>query len=203
MHGGWCRRCRRRCLRCGAPPPRQAAVSSCCSVPPLTCGARCGRKNQRLSLWSWERTHAPPPPPTPPPLLPLGSSQGHWCLPGGISECGLCLVLIDPSECPSDPDNLAACRTQNLAPLSPGQLCEGSGACGTDRLADQCNPGGFDVYRVEFVVSPPSPPPPWGPPPSLPPSLPPSPPTPPPWSPPPRPPPSSPTPSTRSALACS
>ena len=54
-------------------------------------------------------------------------------------SCGLCLVAVGPSECPSNP-NIANCLSVGL-----GELCEGDGECGTGNGLNNC--GGWDVYR--------------------------------------------------------
>ena len=54
-------------------------------------------------------------------------------------SCGLCLVAVGPSECPSNP-NIANCLSVGL-----GELCEGDGECGTGNGLNNC--GGYDVYR--------------------------------------------------------
>ncbi len=97
------------------------------------------------------------------------------------SACGMCLVLVPSSECPTGPGRFGT--NNGLAPggclgVGVGQLCEADGECGTDNDADNCDVseegfpvpgwwgkrGGRDIYRRESCVwttpRPPPPPPP-------------------------------------------
>lgn len=121
-------------------------------------------------------------------------------------ECGLCLRLVEPGECPWAVDvTLLRCNPRDT--FLPGYRCEAAGECGTSDTANNC-PAWRDVYvRVNCaggLLSPsgpppsPSPPPspaPSAPPPHPPPSAPPMPPR-PPGLPPTPPPPLAPPPST-------
>ncbi len=60
------------------------------------------------------------------------------------SSCGLCLVLVDPSECPGEPKSLLAC---NAPSLRSGDMCESNATCGTDYTAHNCR-GGYSVYFI-------------------------------------------------------
>lgn len=90
----------------------------------------------------------PPPIPSPPPSQPAPSPPPpqpidcHRCDAG--AGCGICLVLLTSSECPPIPEaGLARCDQA----ISMYSLCEGDGECGTNVNANNCGPGGFDVYQ--------------------------------------------------------
>jgi len=91
----------------------------------------------------------PPPPPTPPPPPPSPSPPPP--APRSCDECdagaacGRCLVLVAPSDCPTDP-NLPPCGG-----VAMEELCEGDGECGTDGNANNC--GGLQAYDVYRRVS--------------------------------------------------
>ena len=61
--------------------------------------------------------------------------------------CGLCLRLVDASECPRDPLRLPACSPATNA----GDRCEGDGECGTSQLANNC--ANHDVYEIVDCVA--------------------------------------------------
>jgi len=79
----------------------------------------------------------PPAPPAPPPA-PAFPDCGH-CDAG--AQCGYCLKLLDPHDCPRQ---VSGGRNGGLAPcepgrVAPGQLCEGdSDTCGTSDVANNC-----------------------------------------------------------------
>ena len=91
------------------------------------------------------------------------------------ASCGMCLVLVLQDKCPTDIDAFQhmidadglAVRTRCLD-VNRGEVCEGSGECGTDDGADNCLTS--DIYRHvecygDFLLDPqsnshPSPPPP-------------------------------------------
>lgn len=73
----------------------------------------------------------PPSPPTPPAPPPIPCDK---CDAG--SSCGLCLVLVDESECPSSWFTDVVLPTCDLA--ERGRICEADGECGTSNSADNC-----------------------------------------------------------------
>ena len=156
---------------------------------------------QRIDC-KFEPASPPPPPvfapstPNPPAMPDCGSCDGG-------EECGFCLRLVSQSECPDGPHALATPHCDPGVSLPFGQMCEGSGKCGTQQTANNCRYlvdsigliyQDWDVYRRDACALSPSQPPPLPPPP-------PSPPPPPPPHPPAAPtPPSPPTPPRRPAL---
>jgi len=56
------------------------------------------------------------------------------------------LVPVDEADCPEE-KNLANC-----ANVGPGKMCEGDGECGTANALDNCNAGGWDIYKKERWV---------------------------------------------------
>ena len=76
------------------------------------------------------------------------------CESGKLACGGRCLAVLPSVNCPANPANLPVC--DSVTTLTLGALCEGDGLCDTNRNLDNCNPGGFDVYRVdEELASPP------------------------------------------------
>ena len=119
-----------------------------------------------------------PPPPPKPPALPL--CEPTQCDAGEV--CGMCLQLVDSTECPDGVHAIAMLDCEAGEPINIGDLCVATddADCGTDVSADNClyevQPyvyQSWDVYRrVSCTFSPSLPPPslpPWPrPPPSAP-----------------------------------
>lgn len=88
----------------------------------------------------------PPPPPFEPPPSPPPPQPMNCMLCDAGTVCGICLVLIPPEECPPRPE-LSETMKRCDESVALQQLCEGDGECGTHIDANNCNPGGYDVYR--------------------------------------------------------
>ena len=83
------------------------------------------------------------------------------------AECGICLRLLEPDECPrrikGQPDGgLPSCASSSL---EPNRTCEADGACGTNDRVNNCNYvfglaiARFDYYlRLDCDLRPPPPP---------------------------------------------
>jgi hypothetical protein len=86
-------------------------------------------------------------------LLALVALAGAPCTCDAGQACGMCLQLVDASECPTDGSDRRKCRKSSGLELFG--LCEGDGECGTDDGHDNCPAamgGGSnrrDVYRLE------------------------------------------------------
>jgi hypothetical protein len=69
---------------------------------------------------------------------------------GAYPQCpdGLDLVPVTTSECPFFKNR------PNCLKVGPGELCEADGECGTDPGLNNCNPGGWDIYRKAMPSGP-------------------------------------------------
>ena len=111
-----------------------------------------------------------PPPATPPLPMPPSPSRApcdySLCL-GGAS-CGICLRLLNTTDCPLPSRVEQGLQSCEPGDVSAGELCEGSGNCGTDNTAENCvyhTMSGttlpYDIYqRMDCEFEPALPPPP-------------------------------------------
>eukprot|EP00965_Chrysotila_dentata_P174584 5763165-Pleurochrysis_carterae.AAC.2 len=67
----------------------------------------------------------------------------EWNCAFGSVDCGLCLQKVTAELCPPDPDNLPRCSQYlgGMHTTTIGSMCEGATECGTDPVADNCQPG--------------------------------------------------------------
>ena len=70
----------------------------------------------------------------------LGSAAATTCDPAACTAvaCGYCLVLLDESECPGSARVQQGLQSCEAGDVAAGELCEGSGDCGTSEAQDNC-----------------------------------------------------------------
>jgi len=87
------------------------------------------------------------PPASPsPPLVPLPPCAGVACSAG--HSCGVCLVAVNRSRCPTESEVAAL---PDCSSVEPGSLCEADGECGTATTENNCGEAATSPYHDIYL----------------------------------------------------